>query len=80
TAYVLLRLWRWARAKEKTDPNFLFAVRLAVGAYVALCIVGFAYFYPILGALPITYNSWRDHMWLPWGCGQGQKEDCIGWI
>ncbi|HZV78849.1 MAG TPA: phospholipid carrier-dependent glycosyltransferase [Candidatus Binatus sp.] len=80
SAYVLLRLWRWARATATSEPNRLFAVRLAVGAYLALCIVGFAYFYPILGAVPITYESWHEHMWLSSGCAPGQKENCIGWI
>ncbi len=80
TAYVLLRLWRWASAAVKEEPNRLFAVRIAAAAYLALCVISFAYFYPILGYVVIPEKTWSEHMWLPWACNPGQKQDCIGWI
>ena len=80
TVYVIVRLWRWAHRTAGEEPNRPFAVRLAAAAYLALCLVGFVYFYPILGAVPITYQNWYSHMWLPSGCATGQKENCIGWI
>jgi dolichyl-phosphate-mannose--protein O-mannosyl transferase len=76
----LLRLWRWASAGAKEEPNRPFAVRIATAAYLALCVISFAYFYPVLGYVVIPQKTWQEHMWLPWGCNPGQKQDCIGWI
>ncbi len=79
TTYALLCLWRWANRPD-AEPAWPRAVRWAIPTYVVLCIVMFAYFYPILGAVPIRYETWKNHMWLPSGCAPDQKQDCIGWI
>ena len=31
----------------------------------AIVLVNFLYFLPLFLGIPISYNSWRDHMWLP---------------
>ena len=33
--------------------------------FAAIVLVNFLYFLPIFLGLPITYNSWKDRMWLP---------------
>jgi dolichyl-phosphate-mannose--protein O-mannosyl transferase len=37
---------------------------VGVGAYLSAVVLNFAYLYPILSASVISYESWRDHMWL----------------
>ncbi|MGI8537877.1 MAG: dolichyl-phosphate-mannose--protein mannosyltransferase, partial [Mycobacteriales bacterium] len=36
---------------------------LAIGAYVAVVILNFAYLYPVLAAQTLPYAEWRDRMW-----------------
>jgi len=36
---------------------------LGVGVYVAVVVVNFAYFYPILAAQTLPYPQWYDRMW-----------------
>ncbi len=38
---------------------------LLVSLYLALVIANFIWLWPILTALPITTDSWHDHLWLP---------------
>ncbi|OAA25250.1 Dolichyl-phosphate-mannose-protein mannosyltransferase [Frankia sp. EI5c] len=38
---------------------------LAVGVYLVIVVLLFAYFYPILAAEVIPYSSWRMRMWFP---------------
>jgi dolichyl-phosphate-mannose--protein O-mannosyl transferase len=41
------------------------------GAYVALAVMVFAYFYPVLAALPIPHDGllgWKAHMWFQSDC------------
>ncbi len=35
----------------------------AVGSYVALVVVNFAYLYPVLAAQTLSYDQWRSRMW-----------------
>jgi dolichyl-phosphate-mannose-protein mannosyltransferase len=35
----------------------------AVGAYLSLVVVNFAYLYPVLAAQTLPYDAWRDRMW-----------------
>ena len=79
TAYVLVRLWRWAAA-QKDEPNRRLGVGITTAAYLAACVLSFAYFYPILSGQPITYAQWQERMWLNSGCQPDQKQDCVGWI
>jgi len=79
TTYVILRLWRWASA-QAPESNRRRAVLIGTAAYLATCVVTFAYFYPILSGQKITYAQWQERMWLPSACKPDQKQDCIGWI
>lgn len=67
-AIVLQQLWE----AKKNDPQ---ARRWAIGAIagaVALIAVSFVFFYPILAAVPITWNQWHARMWIPtWIVGPG---------
>ncbi|HKU80553.1 MAG TPA: phospholipid carrier-dependent glycosyltransferase [Candidatus Tumulicola sp.] len=68
-AIVLQRIWQWASHQEGSRRLL---GRLSVGAYVALAVGTFAYFYPILAAHPITYNAWHQRMWFGyWVIGPG---------
>jgi Gpi18-like mannosyltransferase len=53
-AALLQRLWRSVRWG-----------RWAVWAYLALVVGLFAYFYPILAGVQITYDAWHQRMWEP---------------
>lgn len=39
--------------------------KYAVWGYLALVVALFAYFYPILAGVPITYDGWHQRMWEP---------------
>jgi dolichyl-phosphate-mannose--protein O-mannosyl transferase len=34
-----------------------------LGAYAVAVIALFAYFYPVLAGVPLTYDAWHDRMW-----------------
>jgi dolichyl-phosphate-mannose--protein O-mannosyl transferase len=38
---------------------------LAVSLYIGLVVANFVYLWPILTAMPITPESWQNHLWLP---------------
>ncbi len=38
---------------------------LGVGAYAALAVAAFAFFYPVLAAVTIPLSQWQDRMWFP---------------
>ncbi|HZW52820.1 MAG TPA: phospholipid carrier-dependent glycosyltransferase, partial [Candidatus Elarobacter sp.] len=38
-------------------------MRWALGSYVALVVVLFAFFYPVLAGTPLTYDQWHARMW-----------------
>jgi Gpi18-like mannosyltransferase len=48
-------LQRWWRKSEN---------RIWIGVYLAGVLGCFIFFYPILAAMPITYNQWHERMWL----------------
>ena len=50
---VVLQRW-WAKTEN----------RIWIAMYVALVLGCFIFFYPILAAMPITYNQWHQRMWL----------------
>ena len=67
---VLQRAWEWG--KRQMQPRGTWLGGLAVGAYVALAIGVFVYFYPILAAYPISWNAWHHRMWIDkWVIGPG---------
>jgi dolichyl-phosphate-mannose--protein O-mannosyl transferase/Gpi18-like mannosyltransferase len=69
-AIVLQRVWQWAMRHEEPRGKWLGA--LAVGAYVAVAVAGFVYFYPVLAAFPISWNAWHQRMWIGyWVIGPG---------
>ena len=38
-------------------------VRAALGAYAVAVVLMFAYFYPVLAGVPVTYETWYARMW-----------------
>jgi len=76
SAYVLQKWWSPAtdalgpQAASLTKGN-----RALIAVYLVACLVGFAYFFPILSALHIPYSAWMERMWIPIG-----PPHHIGWI
>ena len=69
-AIVLQRAWEWG--KRQMEPRATLLGGLAVGAYVALAVGTFVYFYPILAAYPISWDAWHHRMWIDkWVIGPG---------
>jgi dolichyl-phosphate-mannose--protein O-mannosyl transferase len=69
-AIVLQRVWEWG--KRNAEGRGLWVGGLAVGAYVALAVGAFVYFYPILAAHPIAWDAWHQRMWIGyWVIGPG---------
>ena len=66
TTYVLLRLWQRGSATGNAT-----AAGMGIGAYLALCIALFVYFFPIWSAVPISWQQWNDRMWIHSGVGNG---------
>lgn len=63
-AIVLQQLWEWA--KRRGDPVSRY---WAIGATVAAVVViagTFAFFYPVLAAVPLSWNQWHLRMWFPY--------------
>jgi Gpi18-like mannosyltransferase len=50
---VVLQRW-WMKAEN----------RVWIAVYAALVLGCFIFFYPILAAMPMTYNQWHERMWL----------------
>ncbi len=68
-AIVLAHIWRWGRNAGGQSRTW----SIAAVAGVSLAIVGaFIFFFPILSAMPITWNAWHARMWIPtWIIGPG---------
>ncbi len=58
-AVILQRLWRYGSTLAGTYPW----PKVAVGAYVALVIGLFAFFYPILAGTHVRWDAWDARMW-----------------
>jgi dolichyl-phosphate-mannose--protein O-mannosyl transferase/Gpi18-like mannosyltransferase len=69
-AIVLQQVWEWAR--RRGDP---ISRAWGIGATVAAVVLigaAFVFFYPILAAVPLTWNAWHWRMWFPtWIVGPG---------
>lgn len=50
---VVLQRW-WTKAEN----------RVWIGVYAVLVLGCFVFFYPVLAAMPISYNQWHTRMWL----------------
>jgi predicted membrane-bound dolichyl-phosphate-mannose-protein mannosyltransferase len=59
-AIVLQKLWNWIPAGQPSS----FMPRLGVGIYLAVCVAGFAFFYPVLAGTHVTWDAWHARMWI----------------
>lgn len=69
-AYVLQKVWAMAPAGSGAGARFSSAKALVLG-YLALCVVGFVFFFPVWGADHITWSQWHARMWLDSGAPYG---------
>jgi dolichyl-phosphate-mannose--protein O-mannosyl transferase len=59
-AIVLQRIWNWRpNGVDSRVPQ------LAVGAYMAVVLGGFIFFYPILAGVHVPWEAWHARMWFP---------------
>jgi dolichyl-phosphate-mannose--protein O-mannosyl transferase len=62
--------WIWERAQVSPEHRQL--AKWGIGAFLALTLVMFVYFYPILAADPISYATLQDRLWFHhWVIGPG---------
>jgi dolichyl-phosphate-mannose--protein O-mannosyl transferase len=59
-AIVLQKLWQWIPAGAASP----FVPRIAVGLYIAICLWGFIFFYPVLAGQHVTWQDWHARMWI----------------
>jgi len=78
SVYALVRLVRWAKETSETEPRRLRLARLLAVVYLGVCLLSFAYFFPVLSATPITRQGYNHRMWITVTCDEGQKH-CSGW-
>ncbi|HTU71004.1 MAG TPA: phospholipid carrier-dependent glycosyltransferase [Candidatus Baltobacteraceae bacterium] len=55
----------WLRVKDRRDFTRFWGIG-AIAATVAVIAAAFVFFYPILAAVPLTWNAWHLRMWFPW--------------
>jgi dolichyl-phosphate-mannose--protein O-mannosyl transferase len=53
----------WALGGRDASPRRRALASVGIGTFVALVIVNFAYFYPVLAAQTLPYEAWQDRMW-----------------
>lgn len=56
-AIVLQRIWNEGRSRLATP-------RVAVWAYLAVVVGGFAFFYPVLAGVHVPWDQWHARMWI----------------
>lgn len=62
--------WLWELAQRSEEHRIL--AKWGIGILLALALVVFAYFYPVLAGDRISYAQWHDRMWFPhWIIGPG---------
>jgi len=69
-AYVLHRLWLFAASSS--TPRTL---RAAVVGYLAVCVLSFAFFMPVLDGAKMTWKQWDARIWYKDGAPRH-----VGWI
>jgi dolichyl-phosphate-mannose-protein mannosyltransferase len=68
-AIALQRFVQWSAGRDATARRL---ATWAAGAAACAIAGAFVYFYPILAAVPITWEEWHQRMWLPtWVIGPG---------
>jgi dolichyl-phosphate-mannose--protein O-mannosyl transferase/Gpi18-like mannosyltransferase len=68
-AIVLQQLWLHFADKGEAQRRWTIG---GIAAVVVLTAAAFVFFYPILAAVPITWNDWHLRMWFPtWIVGPG---------
>ena len=55
----------WALGPAGVSARRRTVAATAVGTYVSVVVINFAYFYPILAAVTLPYASWYARMWFP---------------
>ncbi len=58
-AIVLQRIWKWRSAEGPFSMP-----RVGVGIYLALVVVLFFYFFPVLAGVHVSWDAWHNRMWL----------------
>jgi dolichyl-phosphate-mannose--protein O-mannosyl transferase/Gpi18-like mannosyltransferase len=68
-AIVLQQLWLHFADKGETQRRW---AMWGIGAFVVLVAAAFVFFYPILAAVPLSWDQWHLRMWFPtWIVGPG---------
>jgi dolichyl-phosphate-mannose-protein mannosyltransferase len=68
-AIALQRFVQWSRDRDATTRLL---APWAAGAAACAIAGAFVYFYPVLAAVPLSWDSWHARMWLPtWVIGPG---------
>jgi len=68
-AIALQRLVQWGRSRDATTKRL---IPWAAGTAACAIASAFVFFYPVLAAVPLTYEAWHARMWLPtWIIGPG---------
>jgi 4-amino-4-deoxy-L-arabinose transferase-like glycosyltransferase len=57
-AIILQRIWKW---RSNEGPVSL--PRIGVGIYLAIVVIAFFYFYPVLAGVHVTWDAWHNRMW-----------------
>ncbi len=55
----------WALGDRSSSRTRRLVAAELVGVWVALVVLAFAYFYPVLAAQTIPYAQWAERMWFP---------------
>jgi dolichyl-phosphate-mannose--protein O-mannosyl transferase len=58
-AIVLQKLWNW---KPKGMSPLI--PQVGVGVYLAVCVVAFFFFFPVLAGTHVTWDTWHARMWI----------------
>jgi Gpi18-like mannosyltransferase len=58
-AVILQRIWAW-----RSTGDALPWPKIAVGAYMAIVLGGFIFFYPVLAGVHVPWDAWHARMWI----------------
>jgi dolichyl-phosphate-mannose--protein O-mannosyl transferase/Gpi18-like mannosyltransferase len=62
-AIVLQQIWNYAKDRDVASRRWAIG---GICAVVALIAGAFIFFYPVLAAVPMTWNQWHARMWFPY--------------